>query len=478
MCGVFGVFGHSNGKQIAKTGIWAEQHRGQDAAGIACLRIRDSKKGLIEVEKNSGKVREVFGGPDFDDLKGDAWIAHVRYSTQGKPSKRNAQPHYAQSIYGRIAIVSNGDVINMEEQKSFLDHKGIQIYTENDAELIAASINYQVTLRRRDIVEAITQVMEHIRGAFSALVITEFDDRLFAFRDPYGIRPLFCAIVESQEAKTYLFASETSAFDAVMPLFGPGAKIESRMVRPGEILAVGPGGMESFQGVKADRLAFCLFEFVYFSRPDSTIGVKSFQAYRINAGKELYKEHPVDADLVSPIPKSGIPAGVGYAFSGIPYVPAIIENPSFNIDFGRLRTFIESTEQERLLRSQLKFNYIADLIQGKTVVTVDDSIVRGLITGVINKELWQCRAKRVHIRIASPPYRFPCFYGIETKKRKTLVAANRTVEEIKQFVGNPTTLAYLSLDGLVKSVEMSKNQICTACFDGDYPIEIPKNFLE
>ncbi len=474
MCGIFGIFGHSNGKQIAKTGIWAEQHRGQDAAGIACLRIKNSKKGLIEVEKKPGKVREVLQGQDFDDLSGEVWIAHVRYSTQGKPSKRNAQPHYAQSIHGRIAIVSNGDVVNMEEQRNFLDRHDIQIYTENDAELIVASINYQITFRKRDIIEAIAQVMEHIQGAFSALVITEFDDRLFAFRDPFGIRPLFISIVEEKGRKTYMFASETSAFDAVLPLFGSGAKIELRMVEPGEIIAVGPRGIESFKGPKAERQAFCLFEFVYFSRPDSTINGKSFQAFRINAGRELCKEYPAEADLVSPIPKSGIPAGVGYAsFSGIPYMPVIIENPSFDIDFGRRRTFIEPTEQERLLKAQLKFNFIADLIQEKRLVITDDSIVRGLITGVVNKALWQSKAKSVHIRIASPPYRFPCFYGIETKRKNTLAAAGRTMEGIKELIGQPTTLAYLSLEGLIKSVEIPKDQLCTACFDGNYPIPIP-----
>jgi len=470
MCGIFGIFGHPNGKQIAKTGIWAEQHRGQDAAGIACLKIKNSKNGLIEVEKKLGKVREVFQGPDFDDLEGDAWIAHVRYSTQGKKSKRNAQPHYTQSIHGKIAIVSNGDIVNMEEQRRFLDDNDVKIYTENDAELIAAAINYQITKRGRDIVEAVTQVMHHVQGAFSALVFAEFDNRLFAFRDPYGIRPLFLAKVDDQKSCYYMFASETSAFDAVLPLFGPRSKIvELQMVERGEIVACGPNGIEVFQGPKADRQAFCLFEFIYFSRPDSMFGGKSFQHYRIEAGKELYKEHPVEADLISPVPKSGIPAAVGYALSsGIPYVPAIIENPAFRIDFGRLRTFIESTEEERRLENELKFNYINDLVREKSVIAIDDSIVRGMVTRIVCESLRRCEAKKIHIRVASPPYSFSCFYGIETKDPKTL-AASRQIEEIKKYIG-ADSLAYLSLEGLIKSTGLAKSDLCTACFDGDYPV--------
>ncbi len=473
MCGVFGAFGHPNGKLIAKTGIWAQQHRGQDAAGIAGLRITGPGRGIIETEKGIGKVRTVFTGPEFDDLQGDAWIAHVRYSTQGRPSRRNAQPHYAQSIHGKIAIVSNGDVVNMSAQRDFLDRNNIRTYTENDAELIAATINYQVTLRGRSIVEAIGQVMDHVQGAFSSLVITEFDDRLFAFRDPHGIRPLFMATVEDDGTTTTLFASETAAFSAALPLFGPHAAFTSRLVNPGEVVAVGPGGTESFQVRPAEREAFCLFEIIYFSRPDSCAYGKSFQTYRMDAGARLWTEHPADVDLASPIPKSGIPAAMGYALeSGSPFISAIIENPSFDIDYQQLRTFIESTEQERLLAAQLKFNCITDVVQGRDVAVIDDSIVRGLVTRVVNTSLWRNGARRIHTRIASPPYRYPCFYGIETKQRMTLAAATRTEEEVRLKIGEPTSLAYLSLDGLVESTGLSKCRLCTACFDGDYVVPV------
>jgi amidophosphoribosyltransferase len=479
MCGVFGVFGHSNGKHIAKTGIWAEQHRGQDAAGVACLRITGQRRGLVEVEKGIGKVRTIFNGPEFDDLEGDAWIAHVRYSTQGRPSRRNAQPHYAQSIHGKIAIVSNGDVVNMKEQREFLDQHNIRTYTENDAELIAASINYQVTLRNRDLVGAISQVMDHVQGAFSSLVVAEFDDRLFAFRDPHGIRPLFLATVLDSGSTCFMFASETSALEAALPLFGPHARMETRMVGAGEVVAVGPRGIESFQVRRPEREAFCLFEIVYFSRPDSCAYGKSFQTCRIDAGKRLCQEHPADAALVSPIPKSGIPAAIGYAMAaGTPYIAAVIENPSFDIDFQQLRTFIESTEQERLLAAQLKFNCIADLVQGKDVVVVDDSIVRGLVTRVVNTALRKCGARRIHTRVASPPYRYPCFYGVETKKRSTLAAARRTEEEVRLRIGEPTSLKYLSLEGLVASTGLSKCQLCTACFDGDYVVPVGNGLAE
>jgi len=473
MCGVFGAFGHPNGKQITRTGIWAQQHRGQDACGLAGLRVTGRGQGLVEVEKGMGKVRTIFTGPEYDDLQGDAWIAHVRYATQGKPSRRNAQPHYAQSIHGKIAIVSNGDIVNMAEQRAFLDRHSIRSYTENDAELIAATINYQVTLRSQDIVEAIGQVMDHVRGAFSSLVLAEFDDRLFAFRDPHGIRPLFFATVEDDGATYYMFASETAAFAAAMPLFGPLATIETRMVGAGEVVAVGPRGVESFQVRERERDAFCLFEIVYFSRPDSFFEGKSFQTYRMDAGTRLCHEHPADIDLVSPIPKSGIPAAMGYAHeSGAPFISAVIENPSFHIDFEQLRTFIESTEQERLLAAQLKFNCISDIVRNRDVAIIDDSIVRGLVTRVVATALWRSGARRIHTRIASPPYRHPCYYGIETKKRATLAAATRTEEDVRRMIGEPTSLAYLSLDGLVESTGLRKCQLCTACFDGDYVVPV------
>ncbi|MFH1143715.1 MAG: amidophosphoribosyltransferase [Candidatus Eisenbacteria bacterium] len=473
MCGVFGIFGHENGKLITKTGTWAQQHRGQDACGLACLRITGPRQGLVEVEKGMGKVRTIFSGPEFDDLQGDAWISHVRYSTQGKPSRRNAQPHYAQSIHGKIAIVSNGDVVNMAEQRAFLDRHSIRTYTENDAELIAASINYQVTLRGRDVIEAVGQVMDHVRGAFSSLVVAEFDDRLFAFRDPHGIRPLFMATVEDDGAMYTMFASETAAFAAAMPLFGPLAEIETREVGAGEVIAVGPGGIESFQVRPAGREALCLFEIIYFSRPDSFVRGKSFQTYRMDAGMRLFREHPAEVDLVSPIPKSGIPAAMGYAQeSDSPFVSAVIENPSFDIDFQQLRTFIESTEQERLLTAQLKFNCISDVVRNRDLAIIDDSIVRGLVTRVVNTSLWRSGARRIHTRIASPPYRYPCFYGIETKQRSTLAAATRSEEEVRRVIAEPTSLAYLSLEGLVESTGLSKCDLCTACFDGDYPVAI------
>ncbi len=479
MCGVFGVFGHPNGKQIAKTGIWAEQHRGQDAAGLAGLRITGSGRGLVEVEKGMGKVRNVFSGPEFEDLEGDAWIAHVRYSTQGKPSRRNAQPHYAQSIHGKIAIVSNGDVVNMNEQRSFLDQHNIRTYTENDAELIAATINYQVTLRNRDILEAISQAMDHIEGAFSSLLLAEFDDRLFAFRDQHGIRPLFLATVHDDGATYYMFASETSAFESALPLYGPRATMDVRMVGAGEVVAVGPRGLESFQVREPKRAAFCLFEIVYFSRPDSYAFGTSFQTCRIEGGKRLFAESPADVQLVSPIPKSGIPAAIGYAMaSEAPYVAAVIENPSFEIDFQQLRTFIESTESERMLMAKLKFNCIGDLVKNCDLVVVDDSIVRGLVSRTVHASLKERGARNVHFRIASPPYRYPCFYGIETKKRSTLAAATRTEEEIRRQIGEPASLAYLSLEGLVASTGLAKCQLCTACFDGDYPVPPRNGMLE
>lgn len=473
MCGVFGIFGHPQGKNIAKIGVHTIQTRGGGATGAACWKRRGTKTGLIEVHKRLGTVREALQGPEYDELEGDIWITHVRYPTQGKPSRRNAQPHYTQSLYGKIVIASNGDVVNMDAQRNFLSSHSILTYTENDAELIAATINYQVTVRKREMLEAITQVMDHIKGAFSSLVMCEFDERLFAFRDPYGIRPLFVAAVDDGGKKYWMFSSETASFDATLPLFGPQAKFDYiRLVEAGEIITVGPDGLQSFQGPKAERQAFCLFEIIYFSRPDSSFFNRSFKDYRLAAGKELFQEHPIEADLISPIPKSGLSGAEGYVLaSKIPYLAVIVGNPSFEIDFEGMRTFI-SEEEEREFKASLKYNYVADQIIGKRIGAGDDSLVRGLTTKWVNKWLWQLGARQTHNLIFSPPYRHPCFYGIATKERKKLMAADKTVEEIRQAIGAPTSLNYLSLEGLIKTTGLKKDQLCTACFDGDYPIPV------
>lgn len=462
MCGVFGIFGHPKGKELTYYGLLALQHRGKSAAGMASLNLlRDE----IQIQKDLGKVREVLN-PKFHEMEkldGQAFIGHVRYPTAGDNSYANVQPHETPAIKGRrLAFASNGDVVNLKEQVKFL-RENIPIYTENDAEMIAATISWQLTVKGRDMIAAIRKIMKHVKGSYAGLLLSESDKKLFVFRDPYGIRPLVYGEIDGYP----VFASETCALDFI------GAKI-IREVSPGEIISVGEQGIETFLGAERQKSAFCVFEVIYFARPDSLFLGKSYQAIREKMGEELAREHPIEADMVIPIPKSGIPGAVGFArASRIPYGVGMIDNPtlSFEID----RTFIGSSEEQRDKETNLKQCILKDIVNGKSVVVIDDSIVRGLTLQKVIKSLRKAGTRAIHVRIPSPPYRFPCYYGIETKERRTLVAREGDIQLVAKRIGNPESLAYLSYEGMFRAIGQPNTNFCTACFNGEYPIPIPQD---
>jgi amidophosphoribosyltransferase len=462
MCGVFGIFGHPKAKELTFRGLLALQHRGKSAAGMASL---DLSLGEIQIHRDLGKVREILN-PEFPIMKrltGQAYIGHVRYPTAGSDSYRNVQPHQTSSTKGTLAFVSNGDVVNLREQVEFLRRERIKVRTQNDAEMIAASINWQVTIKGRDIIASIRKIMKHVQGSYAGLLLSEFDGKLFAFRDPYGIRPLVYGEIDGYP----VFASETCALDFVRARF-------IREVSPGEIIAVGENGIESFQGTECQRLAFCVFELIYFARPDSLFTGRSYQAIRERMGEVLAQEHPADADMIIAIPKSGIPGAVGFArASKIPFGVGMIDNPTLSAEIDR--TFIGSSPEQRDEETDLKQCILRDIVAGKSVVVMDDSIVRGITTQKVIRSLREAGTRAIHVRIPSPPYKFPCYYGIETKERRTLVAREGDIKLVSERrIGNPTSLAYLSYEGMFKAIGEPSTNFCTACLNGDYPIPVPQ----
>ena len=496
MCGVFGIFDHPHAKILTIEGISSLQHRGQDACGLASYEFmnsrtaqRDYQGRKIRIRKNKGLVSEVLTTEAVKDLNGTAYIAHVRWPTQGDDSTRNVQPHYTQCLSGRMAIVSNGDIVNMRALQQELAQHKVRIYSENDAEIISAQIHSQITLHDQSLVDAIRTSMSKIKGSYSALIMTEFELSLYAFRDPMGIRPLF---IGTRDGK-FCFASETCALQAIdAELYVNEALGIYGEVPPGAIVQVSREGIHVYPGLPSQKRAFCIFEYIYFSRPDSIAphflhqGL-SFQYCREQLGAHMAKQDKqgqFDADIVVPVPKGGIPGALGYANeSGIPLAIGIIENPKLH----GLRTFIESDRKTRGKLAHKKYNFLKDIIRGKRVVVVDDSIVRGLTTGWVVSRLWEAGAREVHIRIPSPPYAFGCHYGVETRERNTLIAG-RFVSDIDMHdtavvsakVGGaisrkqPTSLRYLSIAGMFKAIgiEQADRRFCYACFNGQYPVPL------
>lgn len=461
MCGVFGIFGHPEGRELTFRGLLALQHRGKSAAGIASLNL---SHGEIRICKGTGKVREILN-PEFSKMKrlnGQAFIGHVRYPTAGDDSEENVQPHEKSPTKGTLAFASNGDVVNLKEQVEFLRRENIKVRTQNDAEMIVAAIAWQTTVKNRTTIDAIRKIMKHVKGSYAGLLLSEFDGKLFAFRDPYGIRPLVYGEIEGYP----VFASETCALDFV------GARFISE-VSPGEIIAVGEHGIEKFVGAEPQKLAFCVFELIYFARPDSRIFGKSYQAIRERMGEQLAQEHPAEADMVIPIPKSGIPGAVGFArASKIPFGVGMIDNPTLSSEIDR--TFIGSSFEQRDKETDLKQCVLHDIVAGKSVVVVDDSIVRGMTIQKVIRSLKEAGTRAIHVRIPCPPYQFLCYYGIETKERRTLVAREGDTRLVSERIGNPTSLAYLSYEGIFKAIGQPSANFCTACLNGDYPIPVPQ----
>jgi len=449
-CGVFGVY--AAGEDVARLtffGLFALQHRGQESAGIAVSNGRD-----VLVYKDMGLVTQVFDEEILRGLKGHLGVGHTRYSTTGSSVLRNVQPILVQTPYGTLALAHNGDLINAAEVRAELALEGVDFESTSDSEVIAKLI----ALSKEQTLEgAVKAAMQRIQGAYSLVMLTE--DKMLAARDPNGIRPL---CLGELNGSGYVFSSESCALNVV------GARF-AREVEPGEIISVDRNGLHEMQAVPPGRPAICIFEFFYFARPDSKIYNRSIHEARLRCGHELAREHPCrGAHVVFPIPDTGTPAAIGYAqASHIPYGEGVIKNRYIH------RTFIQPGQRMRELGVKMKLTPLRETLAGKRVVMVEDSIVRGTTTAATVGMLREAGANEVHVRIASPPYKHPCFFGIDTANQDELVASRMSVEGIRDLIG-ADSLGYLSLNGLVKAIGLSKNLFCSACLDGKYPIEISK----
>ncbi|MEV0425080.1 amidophosphoribosyltransferase [Micromonospora sp. NPDC050495] len=451
-CGVFGVW--APGEEVANLtyfGLYALQHRGQEAAGIA---VSDGS-GVV-VYKDLGLVAQVFDEPTLASLRGHLAIGHARYSTTGGSTWENAQPTIRATSAGTtIALAHNGNLVNTAELQREVVERGIDPDgSSNDTSLVTMLLASRPDL---SVEAAALEVLPQLRGAFSFVFMDE--STLYAARDPHGVRPLVLGRLE----RGWVVASETPALDIV------GASVV-REVEPGELIAIDEDGLRSSR-FAAPEPKGCLFEYVYIARPDATIAGRNVHAARVQIGRQLAKEHPVDADLVIPVPESGTPAAIGYAEeSGITYGQGLMKNPYVG------RTFIQPSQTLRQLGVRLKLNPLRENIRGKRVVVVDDSIVRGNTQRAIVRMLREAGALEVHVRISSPPVNWPCFYGIDFATRAELLANGLDNDGIRRSIG-ADTLGYVSLAGLIAATEQPKTRLCRACFDGEYPIELPAGNL-
>ncbi|MFI6575488.1 amidophosphoribosyltransferase [Nocardiopsis sp. NPDC050513] len=451
-CGVFGVW--APGEEVSKLtyfGLYALQHRGQESAGIA---LSDGER--IVVYKDMGLVSQVFNEATLESLKGHLAIGHCRYSTTGSPVWENAQPTFYSAREGGLALGHNGNLINTPELAAMLpdSRRGATTDTEVLTNLLA---DYARADSERTMEDAALALLPKVQGAFSLVFMDEHT--LYAARDPQGIRPFVLGrLGESSNAGGWVVASETAALDIV------GATLV-REIEPGELLTIDERGVRSRRFAPARRKG-CLFEYVYLARPDTTIAGRNVNSTRVEVGRRLAKEHPVEADLVIPVPESGTPAAVGYAeASGIPFAQGLVKNSYVG------RTFIQPSQTLRQLGIRLKLNPLREVIEGRRLVVVDDSIVRGNTQRALVRMLRDAGAAEVHVRISSPPVLWPCYYGVDFATRAELIAANLSVDEIAESVG-ADSLAYVDLDELVAASEVPKNELCRACFDGVYPIEV------
>ena len=451
-CGVVAIYAHPEAETLAYLGLHALQHRGQESAGIA------SSDGVnIRVHKAMGLVADIFTEEVLAKLRGRLAIGHTRYSTAGDSALMNAQPIMARSHKGTIALAHNGNLVNAQEIRTRLESEGSIFSTNSDTEVI---VHLMAQSREHTLPEAIADALRQVEGAFSLVMVTP--DRILAARDPRGFRPLAMGRIPAsgpERQDTIIFASETCAFDLI------GAKYE-REVQPGEMVVVGPEGVTSKFYAPAQPHSACVFEHVYFSRPDSLVFGRAVEVSREQLGRALAREAPADADIVVPVPDSGVSAAMGYAAeSGIPFRFGLIRNHYVG------RTFIEPQQHVRDFGVKLKLNPVRSVLQGKRVVLIDDSIVRGTTSRKIVRMIRQAGASEVHMRISCPPTISPCFYGVDTPSKRQLIAANKSVEEIREYIG-ADSLAYLSVDGLKRACgEGEKTAYCTACYTGKYPTD-------
>jgi amidophosphoribosyltransferase len=450
MCGVFGVFGHAESANITYLGLHALQHRGQESAGIVT-----SDGQVLYAHRAMGLVQDAFTQEQLGKLPGRSAIGHVRYSTAGGSHIKNAQPIAVDYARGSLAVCHNGNLTNADELRAELEGRGSIFQSDTDTEvfvhLVAASKEIAVEDR-------IADALTHVKGAYSLLFMTE--EAVIGVRDPMGIRPLCLGLLPGHK-EAHVLASEPCAFDLI------GAEYV-RDIEPGEMVIIDGAGMRSIRPMPKAPPRMCLFEYVYFARPDSKLGGRSVYEVRKSLGASLAKEAPVEADVVIPVPDSGVPAAIGYAAARkLPFELGLIRSHYVG------RTFIEPQQSIRHFGVRLKLNPVEPVLRGKRVVVIDDSIVRGTTSRKIVKMVRDSGAREVHLRISSPPTQWPCYYGIDTPTRRELIASSHSVDEIARYI-TADSLSYLSLEGMIAAVggpeNVDSNRFCHACFSGNYPI--------
>jgi amidophosphoribosyltransferase len=450
-CGVFGIYDPSHQIEVARVtyfGLFALQHRGQESAGIATANGE-----TISLYRRMGLVAQVFTEEDLAVLRGHIAIGHTRYSTTGSSRISNAQPFLMNSPAGQLVLGHNGNLVNFSKLRDGLAAEGVKFETTTDTEIIAHLVAGRAAGEDADWIARLRTVLPLLEGAYSLVMATK--DTLFGIRDPLGVRPLCLGKLDG----AWVIASESCALDTV------GAEFV-REVQPGEIVAVDQQGLHSYQGVVSERRALCIFEYIYFARPDSRINDRLVYLTRQEMGRQLAREHPAQADVVIAVPDSAIPGGIGYAQeSGIPLAEGLVKNRYIG------RTFIQPDQHLREVGINLKFNPLPEVLEGKRVVVVDDSIVRGNTTRPIVRLLRKAGAKEVHVRIHCPPQRHPCYLGVDLARRSELIAARLSIPEICAYI-EADSLGYLSLAGLVAAIKVAGGSLCHGCFTGHYPIPI------
>jgi amidophosphoribosyltransferase len=455
-CGVFGIYGHPNAAELTYYGLYALQHRGQESAGIVAC---DGKQ--FRVHRDMGLVPQVFDGDILHRLVGSMAVGHTRYSTTGSSHLRNAQPLTGDCQLGQIAIAHNGNLTNAVQLRDELEARGQIFQTTVDSEIVLHLLA-QPTLGKTD--NNLVQTMRRLEGAYSLVIMSEHE--LVGVRDPFGFRPL--SIGKMGDA--WVLASETCAFDLIHAHF-------VRDVKPGEIVIIDKNGLRSTQAFPdQQRRAFCIFEYIYFARPDSNIADRNVYEVRVEMGRQLARENPVEADVVVPVPDSGNCAALGYSLeSGVEYQMAFVRNHYVG------RSFLQPSQLIRDFNVRVKLNLIPSLVRDKRVVVIDDSIVRGTTCKARVTQLKEAGAKEVHVMVSCPPHMNPCVYGIDFPDRSKLMAANHSVDEIRRYL-NADSLHYLSAKGLVRATGLSKESFCMACFNGEYPVpydpKVDKEIME
>lgn len=447
-CGVFGIAGHPDAANLTYLGLYALQHRGQESAGIASS---DGKR--VSLSRAMGYVADCFDEEKLNELSGSLAIGHVRYSTAGESNLVNAQPILIDCSHGEISLCHNGNIVNATELRQQLVREGSIFQTSSDTEVILHLYARSQAVTAED---AIIESVSQIRGAFSIVMLTK--DKLIAVRDPHGFRPL--AVGRLGDAT--VVCSETCALDLIGATY-------IRDVEPGEVLVISESGMRSYKPFAEASPAHCIFEHVYFARPDSYVFGQSVNEVRTELGRGLAREAAVDADVVVPIPDSGVCAALGYAEeSGVPFKMGLIRNHYVG------RTFINPQQAIRHFKVKVKLNPVKSILEGKRVLLIDDSIIRGTTSQKIVRMIRAAGASEVHMRISCPPTISPCYYGIDTPRRSELIGSSKSVEDIREFL-NADSLSYLSLEGMLSSVGLRARSYCTSCFTGKYPVEIPRD---